>query len=100
MAHEYRRRREKVKLSAQDRPDAPARRARGGREEEAEPEEIEDREAQDAVIATRKEQTMTVPEHLKTPADLLAEGRRWVLHPGQDEDGVFRAEVVFADHPF
>ena len=43
---------------------------------------------------------MIVPEHLKTPADLLAEGRRWVLYPGQDENGVFRAEAVFEDHPF
>jgi len=43
---------------------------------------------------------MTIPEHLKTPADLLAEGRRWVLYPAQDENGVFRAEAVFENHSF
>ncbi len=43
---------------------------------------------------------MNTPEHLKSPAELVAEGRRWVLHPMRDEDGVFRAEVIFEDHPF
>ena len=42
---------------------------------------------------------MTIPEHLKTPAELLAEGRRWALHPTQDENGVFRAVAVFEDNP-
>ena len=41
---------------------------------------------------------MTIPEHLKTPAELLAEGRRSALHPTQDENGVFRAVAVFEDN--
>jgi hypothetical protein len=36
-----------------------------------------------------------------SPADLLAEGRRFVLHVGEYDAGKgFRAEMVFEDHPY
>lgn len=36
-----------------------------------------------------------------TPADLIEEGRRWVILPGDYVEGMgYRVEVVFEDHPF
>src|SRR5207253_10735057 len=36
-----------------------------------------------------------------TPAELMNEGRRWVIAPGEYIDGKgFRVGVIFEDHPF
>ncbi len=36
-----------------------------------------------------------------TPADLINEGRRWVIAPGDYIEGKgFRVEIIFEDHPF
>ena len=36
-----------------------------------------------------------------TPADLMNQGRRWVIVPGDFIEGKgFRVEVIFEEHPF